>query len=447
MTDAIATNDLFEHGIARWGQRVRSGELSFRKTIEICLSNIELNVELNAFEYINPCKALEAAAEMDRQLAGGIDLGPLMGAPVGIKDIMYVNGMPTGFGSNADLSDLLHCEGGVVAKLKSAGVIILGKTKTVEFALGATGVNESRGTPWNPVDRSTHRMPGGSSSGSAVATSAALVAFALGTDTGGSIRNPACMTGIVGQKTSVGLWPLEGIFSLSTTLDSVGPLCRTVADAALIHTVITGELVTVQEGVEGLRLGIVEDLFFDDLDDAVAEDFARVCSLLESRGAIRVPLRFPEAYERTQLFSAIVAAELISYLTPERYLAIRDGVDSVTESRATPGLNVCAHEYLTAQKRRQVLISKALKTFEEVDVWLSPTCPVLPLPVGEFSDSYIHQKALLASRNTQPGNLLDMCSVSLPMHENGLPTGLQISMPLNRDADLLAISAAIEALI
>ena len=447
MAEAASTVDLFEKGIAHWAQQVRAGEMTFKRTIEICLSNVDNNADLNAFEYIDRAQALESAELLDQQLANGVDLGPLMGAPVGIKDIMYVEGMPTGFGSNADLTDLLHSEGSTVAMLRRAGVVILGKTKTVEFALGATGVNESRGTPWNPVDRSTHRMPGGSSSGSAVATSAGFVAFALGTDTGGSIRNPACMTGIVGQKTSVGVWPLDGIFSLSPTLDSVGPLCRTVSDAALIHKAITGESVATRNGVQGLRLGIVEDLFLDELDDEVAQDFERVCARLESEGAVRVPLRFPEAHERTELFSAIVPPELISYLTPTRYLAIRDGVDTVTESRASVGLEVPAHHYLTAQKRRQVLIAKARETFIDVDIWLSPTSPVLPLPVAAFSDPEVHEKALLASRNTQPGNLLDMCSVSLPMHKNGLPTGLQVSMPLHQDADLLAICQAIEAII
>lgn len=438
--------DLFKYGIGPWGQRVRAGELTFVETIQVCLANIQHNAQLDAFECLDAAKALQAAALMDTQLANGIDLGPLMGAPVGIKDIMCVDGLPTTFGSNADLSDLVQSEGRVIARLRRAGVIIVGKTKTVEFALGATGVNESRGTPWNPVDRSIHRMPGGSSSGSAVATAAALVAFSLGTDTGGSIRNPACMTGIVGQKTSVGLWPLDGVFSLSTTLDSMGPLCRCVSDAVLIHEALTGETVSPCKGVKGLRFGVVEDVFFDNINEKIALEFERACTQLESHGAIRVALKFPELHERSELFSAIVASELISYLTPERYLAIRDGVDTITESRASVGLSVPAHQYLTAQKRRLELVAKAKLTFSEVDVWLSPTCPILPLPVAEFSDPDTHAKGLLASQNTQVGNLLDMCALSLPMHEGGWPTGLHVSMPLNHDAELLAVSSAIESL-
>lgn len=440
-------SDLFANGIYDWATKIRSGELNFRQTVQTCLHNVRSNHELNAFEFIDEQQPLAAASYMDECLAQGIDLGPLMGLPVGIKDIMAVEGMPTGFGSNADFTDLALREGTVVKTLKASGAVILGKTRTVEFALGATGVNESRGTPWNPVDRQTHRMPGGSSSGSAVATSAGLVGFALGTDTGGSIRNPACMTGIVGHKTTTGLWPLDGIFSLSTTLDSVGPLCRTVQDAALLHQVFSGETVTARKSVEGLRIGIVEDLFFDNLDPSVAADFERVAQLLEANGAQRTRVEFPEVHERTELFSAIVPSELIHSITPERFQKIRDGVDTVTESRAAVGLEISAHAYLAALNRRTSLIHKANKTFNDVDLWLSPTVPVLPLPVNEFVDEKVHQRALLASQNTQPGNLLDFCSVSIPMHKSGLPTGLQLMMPGGQDARLLSIAASIASLI
>ena len=355
--------------------------------------------------------------------------------------------MPTTHGSNAELGDLIDTEGSIVSTLRSAGVVIMGKTKTVEFALGATGVNESRGTPWNPVDRSTHRIPGGSSSGSAVSMAAGLVGLALGTDTGGSIRIPACFTGLVGHKTSVGNWPLDGIFSLSKTLDSVGPLCRCVDDAALMHRLFTGETANEKIGVKGLRIGIVEDLFFEDLDDSVEKDFERVCQLLEEQGAIRVPIKFPAVHERIPLFTAIAPPELIQYLTPERYLSFRDGVDTVTNDRASVGLDVPAHAYLKALERRKELIAAANKTFNEVDVWMSPTVPFVPMPVSELENQATHERALLASRNTQPGNLLDMCALSLPMHQSGLPTGLQIMMPLNHDSTLLSLGREVESLL
>ena len=438
------SDDLFAAGIASWAERVRAGKLSFRDTAEWCLKRIDDNASLDAFEHIDAESALASAAALDQLRQHGSDLGPLMGLPVGIKDIMEVDGTPTTFGSNADTGDLLKGEGAVVAQMRSFGALIIGKTRTVEFALGATGVNESRGTPWNPVDRQTHRIPGGSSSGSAVATSAGLLGMALGSDTGGSIRIPACFTGIVGHKTSVGLWPLDGILELSPTLDSVGPLCRTVDDAALIHTLMTGEPVHDRQDVKGLRIGIVEDLFMDELDDKVAADFERACQLLEQNGARRVPMRFPEVHERTPLFTAIVPAELISYLGPQRFKRICADMDSVTAARASVGLDASAHAFVSAQRRRRHLIAKAAATFNQVDVWVSPTCPFLPMPLADLAEPEAHERSLLASRNTQPGNLLDFCGVSLPMHQQGLPTGLQLCKPLHNDAELLATARAVE---
>ena len=186
----------------------------------------------------------------------------------------------------------------------------------------------------------------------------------------------------------------------------------------------------------------------DDLDPQVAQDFERACQLLERHGAIRVPLSFPEVHERVLLFTSIVPAELINTLTPERFMAIRDGVDSVTAARASVGLETPAHVYVKAQHRRQVLIEKAKATFGEVDVWLSPTCPFVPMPIAELATPAGHERSLLASRNTQPGNLLDMCGLSLPMQDAGaLPTGLQMTMPLDHDARLLATGRAVERLL
>ena len=214
MTEAQTTDDLFADGIEPWAMRVREGSLSFVQTVQSCLQRVIDNQSLDAFECLDAERALGTAAALDALLAQGIDLGPMMGLPMGVKDIMAVEGLPTTNGSNADTADLTGREGTLVRRLRMAGLVTLGKTRTVEFALGATGVNESRGTPWNPVDRTVHRIPGGSSSGSAVATASGMVGMALGSDTGGSIRIPACFTGIVGYKSSVGIWPLDGIFSL-----------------------------------------------------------------------------------------------------------------------------------------------------------------------------------------------------------------------------------------
>jgi len=440
-------NDLFAKGIAAWADRVRSKELSFSDTVECCLALANENTQLNAFEVLNTEPALASAKAMDQLLNSGHDLGPLMGLPIGVKDIMAASGLPTTNGSNADTAHLTGSEGSVVRALKAAGAIVLGKTKTVEFAFGATGVNEARGTPWNPADRTVHRMPGGSSSGSAVAVASGMVGLGLGTDTGGSVRIPACMTGIVGHKTTVGRWPTDGIFPLSPTLDSVGPLVRQINDTALLHTLMTGESVGERSSVAGMRFGVPDTLFLDDLEKSVADDFERCCKALVAAGAIRVNMDFPEAVERAYLLPDIVGAEIISTLTPELFAKIRDGMDTVSANRSAHGLQVSAVEYIAAQKRRVHLTNKANASFSELDCWLSPTCPFEPIAIADIESGKLHDRALLASRNTQPGNLFGFCATSLPMQQEGLPTGLQIMMPGNSDKALLELSSAVQKVI
>lgn len=440
-------SDLFANGIAAWAGLVRNNELSFQDTVEICLARIEDNASLEAFEVVDGARALATAKAMDQLLASGTDLGPLMGLPIGVKDIMAAEGLPTTNGSNADTAHLTGSEGSVVKALKAAGAIVMGKTKTVEFAFGATGVNEARGTPWNPVDRTTKRIPGGSSSGSAVAVAAGLIGMGLGTDTGGSVRIPACLTGIFGHKTSVGLWPTDGIFPLSKTLDSVGPLVRTIDDASLFHTLMTGESVGIKQSVKGLKFGVPHTLFLDDLDEAVASDFQRCCDALVAAGAIRYDIDFPEAIERAYLVPDIVGAEVIATLTPELFVEVRAGMDTVSGNRSAHGLQVSAVEYLNAQKRRLHLSAKAHATFNELDCWLSPTVPFEPMAVADIESGKLHERALEASRNTQPGNLFEFCGTSIPMQQTGLPTGLQVMMPKGADARVLETSKAIQDVI
>lgn len=441
------TFDPFSEGLGPWAERVRRGELDFTSTVENCLQRIEDEATLDAFECVDQARALATARAHDALLESGIDLGPLMGVPLGVKDIMAVNGFPTTNGSNADTEHLAGSEGEIIERFHRAGAIVIGKTRTVEFALGSTGVNESRGTPWNPADRAVHRIPGGSSSGSAVAVSAGLVGLGLGTDTGGSVRIPACLTGIVGHKTSTGLWPADGVFSLSTTLDSIGPLCRNVEDAATVHEMISGLRVPHRPSVSGLRFGIPHSLFLEDLDPEVETAFESAADQLVKHGAVRVDMDFPRVQEREELFSAIVPAELLSTLSPDYFQSIRGGMDSVSAARAAVGLSVTATDYLRAQKRRKVLAYQAHQTLMDIDCWLSPTCPFLPIPLDDLKDPAIAERALLASRNTQPGNLFDFCGISLPIPGNGLPIGLQVMMPHGDDVRLLSTASAIEGLL
>ncbi|NQW11945.1 MAG: amidase [Alphaproteobacteria bacterium] len=439
--------DPFEQGLATYAEDLRAGRTTAEATTKTCLARIAaLDPRLGAFQLVDGERALAAARAIDALLAAGTDLGPLMGVPIGMKDIIAVDGLPTTNGSLHPTEDLTGPEGTIVHRLKAAGCIIVGKTKTVEFALGATGVNEARGTPWNPWDAHSHRIPGGSSSGSAVATAAGLCGFALGTDTGGSVRIPACFNGLFGHKTTVGLWPTDGVFPLSPTLDSIGPLTRNAGDAALVHAVITGQDVPMSARLEGLRLGRPTSFFFEDLDEHVSATIEAALVALTAAGVEIIDVDIPEAVERATLFPSIVPPELIARLTPERFAKIRAEMDPMTALRAASGLEVSAVTHAAAQHRRVQLEAIADARFEGLDGWIAPTCPFVPMVIENLHRPEETQRALQSSRNTQPANIFGICAATLPIHQFGapLPVGLQLMAPRGADARLLSMCLAIE---
>ena len=227
----LPNDPLLNVSINSFAKKLRKGEINCEQIVTSYVNRIKaVNDKLNAFIFIDEKKAINNAIAIDKLLKSGVDLGPLMGLPIAIKDICSVNNMPTTNGSIVNSDDITGKEGSLVKRLKELGCVVIGKTHTVEFALGATGLNKHRGTPWNPWDLETHRIPGGSSSGSAVAVASGLVPFAIGTDTGGSVRIPASLTGIAGLKTTKDVWPTDGIFPLSPTLDTPGPLARSFED-------------------------------------------------------------------------------------------------------------------------------------------------------------------------------------------------------------------------
>ena len=212
----------------------RAGRLRSRDVTQAILARIDaLEPRLAAYSYIDHEGALTRASAVDAMQAAGIDLGPLMGVPIALKDLYSVRGMPTNAGSRVDVSDLVPPQGPFVTALERAGCVILGKTVTTEFAMG--GINLTHRLPWNPCDPETARMTGGSSHGSAVAMAAGMAAITFGSDTGGSVRWPAALCGVVGYKTSPGHWPVEGVFPLSKSMDSLGVFTRSAADAAFVE--------------------------------------------------------------------------------------------------------------------------------------------------------------------------------------------------------------------
>ena len=273
--------------IEELGKKFRDGLVSCKEVTTIYYERIRiLNPHLHAYIYIDQDKGLIWADGIDKLFACGVDLGPLMGIPVAIKDICAVNEMPTSNGSQIKSYDITGPEGSLVKRLKSLGCIVLGKTHTVEFALGATGLNKYKGTPRNPWDENVHRMPGGSSSGSAVAVAAGLAAFAIGTDTGGSVRIPASINGIVGLKTTKNRWPTDGIFPLSPTLDTPGPIARNVKDTKLIFDTYNGNTEDQKAiKLENITFGKLKEPFTSNLDPEVAEAYEIICNKFEKLGA------------------------------------------------------------------------------------------------------------------------------------------------------------------
>ena len=254
-------------GLAGFARALRAGEITCVDALERYLTRIEQDEpRIGAFEHVATESARRTAVALDRLIGAGTDLGPLMGMPVAVKDIFAVEGMPTTAGSKVDVADLIGPEGSFVRRLRSAGCIIIGKSRTVEFALGsAGGVNRQRGTPRNPNDTEGHRVCGGSSSGSAAALAAGMCAFSIGSDTGGSVRIAAAFCGLVGFKPTTGLWPTAGVFPLCETLDTIGPLTHTVDDAALMFTALEGVAVPTRP-VTRLQFGLPTNQFVENLD-------------------------------------------------------------------------------------------------------------------------------------------------------------------------------------
>ncbi len=441
--------DSFADGLAAFALDVRGGKLSIEAATRATLERIEkLDPSLNAFECVDNNRALKTAAALDQMLNSGTDLGPLMGVTVAVKDIIAVYGMPTTNGSNYSAEHLQYAEGSLIKKLRASGAIIIGKTKTVEFALGATGINKARGTPWNPWDAKEHRIPGGSSSGSAVAVASGLCGFALGSDTGGSIRIPACYNGITGLKTTVGLWPTDGVFPLSETFDSIGPLCRSAKDAQVIQQCVTGQTSFSDVSLKGLRFGMPKQVYFDDLDISVQTAFDAALQKLKAAGVQLIEFDFPETEERAALMAAIMGPEIIDALTVDGFKQAFEGMDPTTRARAALGLEVKGNEYVQAKKRVAQLQSLAAERSTETDAWITPTCLMLPPTLHEIEQSKaIEKRALLSSRNTQPANMLGMCATCLPLPDlpsPNLPVGLQLMMAGGSDQRLLATSAAVQ---
>jgi len=437
-------------GIEDFGKRLREGQTSALETTKAFLERIAaLDPQISAYQHLAADQALECARAVDALLAAGTDLGPLMGVPVAVKDLFAVEGMPTTAGTRLDVSDLIGEEGSFVKALKRAGCVILGKTRTVEFAFGINGPSKPRGTPWNPWDSHTKRLTGGSSTGSAAAVAAGMCGFAIGSDTGGSVRVPAAMCGVAGLKTTWGLWPADGVFPLARHLDTIGPITRSAADAEIVFGTLSGQPKSAVPSVRGLKLGR-PDYFYQHLGPEVAAAMSEVCAKLEQSGASISDLELPEAAERETYFPAILPVCLISVLGRERYEQGRDIMDPVVSARSARGLDEPGWNILRLEQRRTEVARIADEKLRPFDAWITPAAAVTAAPVSDLSDvSSALETTMLMGRNSQPGNVFGMCGAVLPIPgpKGRLPVGLQVMCRAGEDAKAVAIARAIEVLI
>ena len=447
----IPPDPFTDGGLPAFARRLRSGNVSAEETVAACLDRIEaLEPSLNAFEHLAGESALASARALDRTLAAGIDLGPLMGVPVAVKDLIAVEGMPTTAGSNVDVSDLIGTEGGFVRRMRQAGCVIVGKTRTVEFALGGAGTNQVRGTPINPWDGAVPRAPGGSSSGSAVAAAARMCRIAIGSDTGGSVRGPAAFCGAFGLKTSKSLWPTDGVYPLSPTLDTLGPLTSTAADAAWFLAGYHGTRPVQPAPVRGLRLGRPANYFFDDLEPEVARSCDAALEVLALAGIAIVESDVPEAGMDTPWFYDLVVAEFLECLGRERFVRNLNRIDRDVADWGMTGVGMPADRYVQALERHRLLCCLADERFAGLDGILSPTRPITAPPLAAFDDAEEYRRlASVMARNTRFGNMSGVCASSTPIHQLGsdLPVGLMLTGPAGTDAGLMSIALTLEEIL
>jgi aspartyl-tRNA(Asn)/glutamyl-tRNA(Gln) amidotransferase subunit A len=450
--------------IAEMAARIRSGALSPVALAETFLDRIgALDKKLHAFIALARDRALAEANAAQSLLRAGHDLGPLQGIPYAVKDLYDVNGLPTTGGTRLLAANVAARDCAAVHRLAAAGMVLLGKTHTVQFAFGGVGINHDQGTPHNPWSP-TPMAPGGSSSGSGVAVGAGLAPMALGTDTGGSVRIPAALCGTVGLKTTVGRISRAGVYPLSWTLDSVGPLTRSVEDAALVYQALQGVdladdttvgvpaddvLPALKTGVKGLRLGFGETLFFDDVDPEIATAVREAGRVLRELGASVDGIAMPEVAEAMseQRRAAMIAAEALAVngrLVEQQF----DALDPVVAHRMKGGRTLTATDYVTVLRQWAALRERVKRTLADVDAVLVPATMIPPRPVATIdatAESY-GEANLKYLRNTAVGNILALCAVVLPcgFTRDGLPMGLMIYAKPFDEATALRVAWAYE---
>jgi aspartyl-tRNA(Asn)/glutamyl-tRNA(Gln) amidotransferase subunit A len=437
---------------------LRSGQLSAAKLAEDCIA--KRNSAMGAYKSWRPDIAISMATLADKAFSEQKDLGALQGIPVSLKDLYAVREMEIYAGSPRLLPDSLQREGPLVEKLRHQRAVFTGKTQTVEFAFGGLGVNSHWGTPRNPWDAAVHRVPGGSSSGAGVSLIEGSSILAFGSDTAGSVRIPASLTGTVGLKTTHGRWPLAGIFPLSPTLDTPGLLTRTATDMLFAFAAIDpqiqrsySDLLDQADNLDAAEIVIAtaERNLWQDCGPGIAEAVDTALSELSGRGVKVINLPIPEVADAIELLHTgnVVAYELGEFLKSQLpdWLGT---LDPVVSSRLKDGVAIPLEEYERRRLLLEELQRRTCSHFKRCDVIASPTVAVTAPTLDEVSTIPGYRPQNMAVlRNTCAGNSLGLCAITLPvgLDAAGIPVGLQLMGANGQDEKLVCIASCIERLI
>ena len=433
-----------------------AGELTSEQLVDALLARIErLEPRLGAFVEVYADDARAAATAADRARQAGKAVGRFHGVPIALKDIIDLKGRVTTGGSKVWESRISPVTATLAHRLIEAGLVVIGKTRTVEFAMGSWGTNRHMGTPWNPWDLAVHRAPGGSSSGSGVGVAACLVPWAIGTDTGGSVRLPSAWNGLTGLKVTFGRVSCHGVLPLAHTLDTPGPMCRSVEDAVDLYRILQGAdpldpatrhvpednpRPDLDRGVAGMRLARMPECEHDGVDGDVLAAYDASLAILADLGASVVDVELPRRFvPMGDLVGKIIAAEGYTWVgeyVDDDTLPVDDDI----RPRIRPGRDMPAREYIEAQRERAAITREFDEALAGFDALLTPATRTAAPVVADID------QGTTAAIFTRPINLIDYCALALPngMTAGGLPISLQIACRGCEEASALRIGRALQ---
>ena len=438
--------------IAQLAPRIRAGDVSSEALTRACLDQIDAeNPALSAFITVLAEAAIDQARAADREVAAGNYRGPLHGVPLSLKDLLDMQGVATTAASHVRDGHVAGADAVAVARLREAGAVIIGKCNLHEFAFGTTNEESAYGPAKHPLDPA--RSPGGSSGGSAVSVATGMAYASIGTDTGGSIRIPSAACGLVGLKPSLGEVDTSGVVPLSWTLDHVGPLCRSVSDAAILHDVLRGATPRPEATPRhsAIALGIPRGYLLDRLDAGVAGAFDATCARLQESGVVLVDVHIPHAADSASIYLHVVLAEAAAYHA-RTLETMPDAYQPDVRVRLELGRYVLAEDYVRALRGRDVLQREVDAALTALDGLLLPALAI-PAPLrgsttvrlGDADEPI--RGAML--RLTQPFNITGHPALTIPcgLTAEGLPVGAQFVGHRDRTAALLQVGRSVESVV